>query len=71
LGYAFLFVGVTDMSAMAGTIAGGGLGDFALQYGYRQMNDTVTWAAIAIIIVFVQIVQQLANFITKKILANR
>lgn len=71
LGYAFLFIGVTDMSAMAGTIAGGGLGDFALQYGYRQMNDYVTWAAIAVIIVLVQIIQQLANYVSKKILENR
>ncbi|MDR2508871.1 MAG: ABC transporter permease [Candidatus Ancillula sp.] len=68
LGYAFMFVAVTDMSAMAGTIAGGGLGSFALQYGYKQMDDQVTWVAIAIIIVFVQVVQQLANLVAKKIL---
>lgn len=68
LGYAFMFIAVTDMSAMAGTVAGGGLGSFALQYGYKQMDDQVTWVAIAIIIVFVQIVQQLANLVAKKIL---
>jgi D-methionine transport system permease protein len=68
LGYAFLFVAVTDMSAMAGMIAGGGLGDFAISYGYRQMDDVVTWVAIAIIIVFVQLVQQLANFFAKRLL---
>lgn len=68
LGYAFLFIAVTDMSAMAGTIAGGGLGSFALQYGYRNMNDQVTWVAILIIILIVQFVQQIANFISKKIL---
>jgi D-methionine transport system permease protein len=71
LAYAFLFIAVTDMSAMAGTIAGGGLGSFALQYGYRQMDDVVTWVAIAIIIIIVQIVQQLANFIAKLILRRR
>lgn len=71
LAYAFLFVAVADMSAMAGTIAGGGLGAFALQYGYRQMDDTVTWVAIAIIIVIVQLVQQLANFVAKRILKRR
>lgn len=71
LGYAFLFVGVTDMSAMAGTIAGGGLGNFALQYGYRQNDDYITWIAIVIIIVFVQLVQQIANFLAKRILVRK
>jgi D-methionine transport system permease protein len=68
LGYAFLFIGVTDMSAMAGVVAGGGLGNFALQYGFREQNDLLTWIAIAIIIIFVQLVQQLANFFAKHIL---
>jgi D-methionine transport system permease protein len=71
LGYAVLFVGVTDMSAMAGAIGGGGLGNFALQYGYRQMDDQVTWVAIIIIVIFVQIVQQFANFIAKRILSRK
>jgi|GEM_PF-6338513 len=34
LGYTFLFVAITDMSAMAGAVAGGGLGDFAIQCGH-------------------------------------
>jgi D-methionine transport system permease protein len=71
LGYAFLFIGVTDMSAMAGTIAGGGLGSFALQYGYRQMDDAVTWVAIVIIIIIVQIVQHIANLLAKRILRRQ
>lgn len=71
LGYAFLFVGVCDMSAMAGTIAGGGLGDFALQYGYRQMNDQITLVAIIIIVIIVQIAQQIANILAKKIINRR
>lgn len=71
LGYAFLFVGVCDMSAMAGTIAGGGLGDFALQYGYRQQDDSVTLIAIIIIVIIVQVVQQLANLLAKHILNRR
>ncbi|MDR0950129.1 MAG: ABC transporter permease subunit, partial [Candidatus Ancillula sp.] len=71
LGYAFIFIAVVDMSAMAGMIAGGGLGSFALNYGYRQMDDQVTWIAIAIIIVIVQIMQQLANLVAKQILKRR
>lgn len=39
LAYAFLFIGVLDMSAMAGYIGGGGLGNFAIAYGYRSSTD--------------------------------
>lgn len=42
LAYAFLFIGVLDMSAMAGYIGGGGLGNFAIAYGYQKFDQTVT-----------------------------
>jgi D-methionine transport system permease protein len=68
LGYAFLFVSILDMSAMAGALGGGGLGNFAISYGYQKFDATVTWVAVGIIIVLVQIVQQLGNFLAKKLL---
>jgi D-methionine transport system permease protein len=68
LSYAFLFVGIIDMSAMAGAIGGGGLGDFALVYGYQKFNTTITAVCVAIIVVIVQIVQQLANVLAKRVL---
>jgi len=68
LGYAFLFVGVLDMSAMAGAIGGGGLGQFALTYGYQRYNDYITWIAVAVMIVLVQVVQQLGNWLARRTL---
>jgi D-methionine transport system permease protein len=68
LGYTFIFVAVTDMSAVAGLIGGGGLGNFAIQYGYRLFNPTVTWAAVIIIIVLIQLVQWLGNRLARSIL---
>jgi len=68
LGYAFLFVGVLDMSAMAGAIGGGGLGQLALTYGYQRYNDYITWIAVAIMIVLVQVVQQLGNWLARRTL---
>lgn len=68
LGYTFAFIAVVDMTAMAGVIGGGGLGNFALQYGYRQFNPLVTWAAVLIIIVIVQLVQLIGNGIARKLL---
>jgi D-methionine transport system permease protein len=68
LGYTFIFVAVTDMSAVAGLLGGGGLGNFAIQYGYRLFNPTVTWAAVIIIIVLIQVVQLLGNRLARAVL---
>lgn len=66
LGYTFAFIAVVDMTAMAGVVGGGGLGNLALQYGYRQFNPWVTWAAVLIIIVLVQLVQLLGNVFARR-----
>ena len=68
LGYTFIFVAVIDMSAVAGYIGGGGLGNFALLYGYRQFDPVVTWAAVLVIIVIVQVVQLLGNSLARRVL---
>jgi D-methionine transport system permease protein len=57
LGYTFAFVAVIDMQAIASVIGGDGIGGFALQYGYRQFDTVVTWTAVVIIVVIVQVVQ--------------
>ena len=68
LGYTFLFVALIDMSAVAGYVGGGGLGNFAIQYGYRLFNPAVTWAAVVVIIVIVQLVQWWGNTLARKAL---
>lgn len=68
LGYTFVFVAIVDMSAVAGSINGGGLGAFAIQYGFRQFEPVVTWTALAIVIVLVQLVQFLGNGLARKVL---
>ncbi|MDE9365126.1 ABC transporter permease [Luteipulveratus sp. YIM 133132] len=57
LGFTFAFVAVVDMSAAAVAINGGGLGQFAISYGYQRFSWDVTWAAVAAIVVIVQIAQ--------------
>lgn len=66
LGYTFAFIAVVDMTAMAGVIGGGGLGNLAMQYGYRQFNPWVTWAAVLIIVILVQLVQVLGNVFARR-----
>lgn len=61
LGYTFVLIGIVDMSAMAGTIGGGGLGDFAIVYGYQRFNWQVTLVATLVIILLVQASQFFGN----------
>lgn len=68
LGYTFLLIGVVDMSAMAGYIGAGGLGDYALSKGYQRFNWDITMASVLIIIVMVQFVQLFGNWLARKIM---
>lgn len=68
LGYTFMFIAVVDMSAMAGYIGGGGLGNFAIIYGYQQFNQQATWVTVAVIIVIVQAGQLLGNRLAHRVL---
>ncbi|AWB81323.1 methionine ABC transporter ATP-binding protein [Corynebacterium yudongzhengii] len=68
LGYTFLFIAIVDMSAMAGYIGAGGLGDFAIVYGYRAFDLEATYAAVLVIVVIVQIAQFIGNWLSKKVM---
>jgi len=68
LGYAFVFVALVDMATVAGLVGGGGLGAFSLSYGYKQFNPVVTWTAVVLLIILVQVVQALGNAWAKKVL---
>lgn len=68
LGYTFVFVAVVDMSALASIIDGGGLGAFALDYGYKRWNFAVVWVTVAVIVALVQLAQTLGNRLSRHVL---
>jgi D-methionine transport system permease protein len=68
LGYTFVFIAVVDMTAVAGSVGGGGLGNFAIVYGYQRFNWWVTWIAVLTIIVLVQAAQFFGNWLSNKAL---
>ena len=68
LGYTFAFIAVVDMSAMAGYIGGGGLGNFAITYGYQAFDWNVTLVTTLVIIFIVQLAQIFGNWLSKKIM---
>ncbi|MCH4250099.1 MAG: ABC transporter permease [Microbacteriaceae bacterium] len=70
LGYTFVFIAIVDMSAMVGAVGAGGLGNYALVYGYQRFDWGVTYATVIVIIVLVQLVQYLGNTLAKRALRH-
>ncbi len=66
LGYTYVLIAIVDMTAIAGAIGGGGLGQFAIQYGYQRFDWTVTFIAVVTIIVIVQAAQFAGNALARK-----
>ena len=54
-------------SAMAGAIGGGGLGDMGIRYGYQRFMPDVMLAVVVILIVFVQLMQSLGDWLVKRL----
>jgi D-methionine transport system permease protein len=60
-------VSFISYSAMAGLVGGGGIGDFAIRYGYYRYETGLMIAAIVLMIVLVQIVQIGGSFIARRL----
>ena len=63
-------IGLLGATAMAGTIGGGGVGDLALTYGYQRFNNTLMLVTVIILIVIVQMIQSLGNYIAARLREN-
>ena len=63
-------IGLLGATAMAGAIGGGGVGNLALTYGYQQFNTPLMVATVIVLIVFVQLIQGLGNYISKRVRAR-
>ena len=61
-----LIVNLIGYSAMAGTIGAGGLGDLAIRFGYLRFKLDIMIYAIIIIIILVQIIQSVGNYIVNR-----
>ncbi|MBQ1477112.1 MAG: ABC transporter permease [Erysipelotrichaceae bacterium] len=66
-GVILLIISLVGYSAMAGTVGGGGIGDLAIRYGYQSYKTEYLIACSIILILFVQAVQMLGNWLYKKL----
>src|SRR5699024_6691038 len=54
IGFSTAFVSFISYSTIMGVVGGGGIGDFAIRYGYQRYETDIMYTAIVVIIVFVQ-----------------
>lgn len=67
IGFTTAFVSFLSYSTIMGVVGGGGIGDFAIRYGYQRYETDIMYAAILLIIVFVEIIQALALVLARKL----
>ncbi len=60
-------ISLVSFSTMAGVVGGGGIGDFAIRYGYGRMMMDITAVSVIILLALVFLLQGTGNFILKKI----
>lgn len=60
-------VSLIGLSAMAGTVGGGGLGDFAIRYGYQYFQTDVMVVTIIILLLLVNFIQSLGDLLLNKL----
>lgn len=66
-GLTITVISLIGYSAMAGAIGGGGLGDLAIRYGYQRFRGDVMLATVVILIVQVQLVQSIGDYVANKL----
>ncbi|MCQ5129690.1 ABC transporter permease [Butyricicoccus faecihominis] len=67
VGAAISIVTILSYSAMAGFVAGGGLGTVAINYGYNRYQFDIMTVAVVIIVIVVQIFQECGLWLAKKL----
>lgn len=59
-------VSLLGLTAMGGAVGGGGIGAFVLRYGHNRYMEDITYVSVAIILLFVLIIQSVGNIVIKK-----
>ncbi|MBJ9952054.1 MULTISPECIES: methionine ABC transporter permease [Acinetobacter] len=58
-------ISLIGATAMAGAVGAGGIGDLAISYGYQRFDQSVVYLTVIVLLVLVQIVQSLGNWLSK------
>ncbi|MCG9491347.1 ABC transporter permease [Acinetobacter lactucae] len=58
-------ISLIGATAMAGAVGAGGIGDLAISYGYQRFDTSVVILTVIVLLLLVQIVQTLGNWLAK------
>ena len=64
-GFTVTLISLIGFSAMAGIVGGGGVGDLAIRFGYYRYQTDVMVATVVALVVLVQIVQMLGDWLAR------
>ncbi|SOC42082.1 methionine ABC transporter permease [Salinicoccus kekensis] len=67
IGFTTAFVSFISYSTIMGVVGGGGIGDFAIRYGYQRYETDIMYTAIIVIIIIVQLIQWWGLRLAKKL----
>lgn len=59
-------ISLVGLTAMAGAVGSGGLGDFAIRYGHDRNMTDVTWVTVIVVFIIVSAIQLVGNLVVKK-----
>ncbi len=65
-GATITLISLVGLTAMAGYVGAGGLGDYAITYGYNYNRMDIVWAAVIAIVILVTAIQAIGTLIAKK-----
>lgn len=60
-------ISVIGLTAMAGAVGGGGLGNLAIAVGYQRFQNDVTWVAMIFILILVFLIQFIGDLFAKRL----
>ena len=66
-GTTITIVNLVALSAMAGSVGGGGLGDYAIRYGFQRSMVDVTIITVIVLLVLVTLVQSLGSILARRL----
>lgn len=65
-GTTITIINLIGLTAMAGAVGAGGLGNFAIMYGHNRKQYDVIYVTVILLVIIVNIVQFIGNYIAKK-----
>lgn len=60
-------ISLLSYSTVLGVVGGGGIGDFAMRYGYQEYNDALMYLAIVIIVICVLTIQAVGHRTSRRL----